>query len=81
MKLYGTPIVQFGGGPLVMVGGGRVMVMLNACVAFGAVPLLAITVPGNVPRAVGVPLMTPAGLKVKPGGRDVEVNVGELVAV
>ena len=81
MKLYATPSVPFGGGPLVMVGGGSAMVMLNVCVAFGAVPLLAITVTENVPRAVGVPLITPAGLKVKPGGRVVELKVGELVDV
>ena len=66
---------------MVMVGGGRAMVMLNACVAFGAVPLLAVTVPLKVPRAVGVPLITPAGLKVKPEGRPMALNVGELVDV
>ena len=82
MKLYGTPSVPFGGGPLVIVGGGSAMVMLNAWMALGAVPLLAVTVPAKVPRAVGVPLITPAGLKVRPVGRlPVALNVGELVDV
>ena len=81
MKLYGTPSVPFGGGPLVIVGGGSAMVMLNAWMALGVLPLLAVTVPGKVPRAVGVPLITPAGLNVKPGGRPVAVNVGPPVDV
>ena len=67
MKLYATPTVPFFcGGPLLIVG-GTAIVMLNACVAFGGVPLLAVTVPVDVPTVVGVPLMTPAALKVKPG--------------
>ena len=64
-------------------GASAAIVMLNACVAFGGVPLLAVTVPVDVPAVVGVPLMTPAALKVKPGGRlpAVTLNVGEPVAV
>ena len=64
-------------------GGGAAIVMLNACVASGGVPLLAVTVPVKTPAVVGVPLMTPAALKVKPGGRlpAVTLNVGEPVAV
>ncbi len=74
-----------GGGPLSMVGdgAGRTIVMLNGCGNAGAVPLLAVTMPVNVPAVVGAPLMTPAGLKVSPGGGVpvVTLNVGEPVDV
>ena len=44
---------------------------------------MAVTVPANVPAAVGVPLMTPAELRISPGGRlpAVTLNVGEFVDV
>ena len=45
--------------------------------------MLAVTVPAYVPAVVGVPLMTPAGLKLNPGGRipAVKLNVGRPVDV
>ena len=57
--------------------------MLKFCVALGAVPLVAVTVPLNVPAVVGVPLITPAELKLNPGGRlpAVTLKVGEPVEV
>jgi hypothetical protein len=55
--------------------------MLKACVAFGATPLLAVTSPVYVPAAVGVPLSTPALVKVKPGGSEPEVTVKVIGAV
>ena len=68
---------------MVKAGVGCAMTMLKPCVALGAVPLLAVTVPLNVPAVVGVPLMTPAALSVSPAGRapDVTLKVGEPVAV
>ena len=42
--------------------------MEKACVASGAVPLLAVTVPLNNPGCVGVPLMTPALDNMSPAG-------------
>ena len=69
------------GGP----GGGppAEIVMLKFCVASGAVPLVAVTVPLKVPAAVGVPLITPAELKLNPGGRlpAVTLKVGKPVDV
>ena len=66
-----------------MVGGGGAMVMLKFWVALGAVPLLAVTVPVKVPTVVGVPLITPAALKLNPVGNApaVTLNVGALVEV
>ena len=43
--------------------------ILKFCVASGAVPLVAVTVPMKTPVVVGVPLITPAALNVNPGGR------------
>jgi len=59
------------------------IVTLKFCVAFGAVPFVAVTVPLNVPAAVGVPLITPAELKLNPGGRlpAVTLKVGKPVEV
>jgi hypothetical protein len=59
------------------------MVMLKFCVASGAVPLVAVTVPVNVPTAVGIPLITPAAFKLNPGGKPpaVTLNVGAPVDV
>ena len=57
--------------------------MLKFCVALGAVPFVAVTVPLKVPAVVGVPLITPAELKLKPGGRlpAVTLKVGAPVEV
>ena len=62
-------------------GAAELMVMLNACDAFGAVPFDAVTVPVNVPAVVGVPLSTPAEVKVRPAGSApaVRLKVGEPV--
>src|SRR5690606_1150543 len=64
--------VLFDGGRLVMTGApeplGAEIVILKDCVAFGDVPLLAVTVPLYTPAVVGVPLNTPALLRVRPGG-------------
>ena len=59
------------------------IVMLKFCVAFGTVPLVAVTVPLNVPTVVGGPLITPAELRFNPGGRlpAVTLKVGEPVEV
>ena len=71
----------FAAGP----GGGATptIVMLKACVASGAVPFVAVTVPPNVPAVVGVPLITPAAFKLNPGGRPpaVTLKVGDPVDV
>ena len=73
----GTDTVWPGGGPTAEI------VMLKFCVASGALPLVAVTVPANVPTVVGVPLITPAELKLNPGGRlpAVTLKVGEPVEV
>ena len=70
-------------GALKHTGALAAMVMLKACVASRALPLVAVTVPLNVPAVVGVPLMTPAALKVKPGGKApvVRLKVGAPVEV
>ena len=57
------------GTALVIVGAAPLMVMEKFWVAFGATPLLAMTLrPLNVPRAVGVPLMVLTPSKVIPVG-------------
>jgi hypothetical protein len=70
---------------LVKVGAGvaAAMAIVKFCVASGAVPLLAVTVPVNDPAVVGVPETTPAVLRVKPGGRlpAERAKVGEPVEV
>src|SRR5438045_7986805 len=66
-------------------GATSVTVMLKSCVATGATPLLAVTVPVKVPFVFGVPLMTPAALKVRPVGNPPavtrKVGAGEPLAV
>ena len=59
------------------------IVMLKFCVALGAVPLEAVVVPLKVPAVVGGPLITPAALKLSPGGKlpAVTLKVGEPVDV
>ena len=68
---------------MVIVGAGGAMVMLKFCVASGAVPFVAVTVPVKVPAVVGVPLITPAELKVRPAGKAplVTLKVGDPVDV
>ncbi len=68
-KLYGEPTVPELGVP-VKLGATSVfagaITRVNAFTAFGAVPLLAVTVIGNEPAVVGVPDNTPAALIVIP---------------
>ena len=85
MKLYAVPRTPVtGGGPFVITG-GALTVMLKACVAAGATPLLAVTVPAKVPPTVGVPLMTPALLSDMPVGSapggTLKVGAGNPLAV
>ena len=42
--------------------------MVKACVAFGSVPLVAVSVTGKEPLWVGVPESSPADDKVRPVG-------------
>jgi len=60
-----------------------VMMMVKFCVASGGVPLLAVTVPENVPGSVGMPLITPVELTLNPAGKPPSgrLNVGEPVVV
>jgi hypothetical protein len=49
---------------------------VKLCVPFGEIPLLAVIVIGKLPEAVGVPLRTPAVLRVTPfGSEPVSLNV------
>ncbi len=52
---------------------------MEALVASGAIPLLALTVKVDVPAVVGVPESTPAELRESPAGTAPEAteNVGE----
>jgi len=62
--------------------GAGLTVSVKLCVAFGSVPFAAVTVIGNAPLAVGVPLSTPAVLNVTPpGSAPVSLNVGAGVPV
>ena len=45
-----------------------VMVMVNSCVASGAVPFEALSVPLKVPTSLGVPEISPALFMVRPVG-------------
>ena len=66
------------GAMLVSVGAGLLTVMLKFCVAAGLTPFEAVTVPLNVPAAVGVPEIVPVLLSVRPVGKAplVMLNVG-----
>ena len=66
-----------GGGPFVIAGVWPT-VMVKACVATGATPLLAVTIPLNGPGTVGVPVIAPARLSESPVGSAplVTLNVG-----
>jgi hypothetical protein len=83
VNVYAEPAVPFGGGPFVIDGAAGAIVMLKFCVASGAVPFVAVTVPANVPVDVGVPLIAPPELNVNPVGKAplVTEKVGALVAV
>ena len=70
-EMLGAVTVTAGAGAQPLVAGLQLTIRVKACVALGRVPLEAVNVIGNVPRAVGpgVPESTPvAGLKVTPGG-------------
>ena len=60
-------------------------VMLKGCVATGATPLLAVTVPVKTPGAVGAPVIAPAPLRVNPVGSPplvtLKVEAGKPLAV
>ena len=68
VKLPAIPSVKLVLSALVMEG-GWLIVMLKFCVALGNVPFAAVTVPANVPEAVGVPERIPADVRLRPGGR------------
>lgn len=63
--------VEVGGG-LELVAGA--MVMVSACELVAPVASVTSAVKAKVPAAVGIPLMTPAGLRVSPGGSDPDSN-------
>ena len=57
------------------------IVRLKAWLALGIVPLAACMVKLYVPEAVGVPLITPAGLKLRPGGNVPMVRLHVIVGL
>ena len=57
-------------GAVLVIAGGVPITMLKFCVAAGAVPFDAVTMPLNVPSAVGVPEITPAALRLRPVGNE-----------
>ena len=65
---------------LVMMG-ASLIVMLKFCVASGKTPLVAVTTPAKVPRAVGVPEITPADDRVSPVGSEPVVTEKVIGAV
>lgn len=71
----------FGGVALVIVGARLLITIVKVCVALGDEPLLAVTVAVYVPLVVGVPLKTPALLKVNPGGSVPDVRENVMVGV
>ena len=86
-KLPATPIVNVTVLTLVMCGGlvTGLIVMLKFWVVLPAV-LVTLTAPVKVPVAVGVPLITPALLKLSPVGSvlavtKLKVGAGEPIAV
>ncbi len=52
-----------------VIAGGALTAMVKACVAFGSVPLVAVSVTGKDPLCVGVPESSPAADNVRPVGR------------
>ena len=81
--LYATPLDPFAGAALVIVGatGPAEMLMLKFCVAAGAYPFDAVTVPVNVPTTLGVPVTAPAELKLSPVGSAPVVTAKVIDAV
>ena len=73
MWLYAAFTGPFAGTALVIAGGVPIWI-LKFCVATGAYPLDAVTVPLNVPAADGVPEITPAPLRLRPVGNAPEVT-------
>ena len=57
-------------GAVLVIAGGVPITMLKFCVATGAYPFDAVTVPVNVPTTDGVPDITPAVLRLRPVGSD-----------
>ena len=51
-----------------VIAGGALTTTVKACVAFGSVPLVAVSVTGNDPLCVGVPDSNPAADSVRPVG-------------
>ncbi len=68
-----------------VMAGAWLMVMEKFWMASGLTAFVAVTVPVNKPPLVGVPEITPAVLKLRPGGRlpelTLKVGVGEPLAV
>ena len=73
MWLYTAFTGPFAGATLVIEGAVPIT-MVKFCVAAGANPFDAVTVPLNVPATVGVPEITPAPLRLKPVGSAPEVT-------
>jgi hypothetical protein len=69
VKVPAMPSVKLALSALIMTG-VRLIVMLKFCVASGAVPFAAVTVPLKVPRAVGMPEIAPADVNVSPVGNE-----------
>ena len=61
-------------GAALVIAGGVPITMVKFCVAAGAVPFDAVTVPLNVPSADGVPEIAPAALRLRPVGRAPDVT-------
>jgi hypothetical protein len=74
---YGTFTVPSGSETVVICGGAGKMVIGRVAIAIcggGPESFTRNRIGVNVPYAVGVPLITPFGFKVKPGGRAPAIN-------
>jgi hypothetical protein len=85
VKDLAAPTLNEAVGPLVMAG-AWLTVSVKFWVAFGVTPLVALMVMGYVPPvlAAGMPLSTPAEVKVTPAGRvpvALKVGAGNPLAV
>jgi hypothetical protein len=58
----GEPKGRAAGAGKSMLWAASLMVIAKLCEAFGAMPLLAVSCPANVPAALGVPLIKPVAL-------------------
>src|SRR5579883_2509388 len=65
---YAVPTVPLGSDVVVIVTGAAATVMLNALDAVCALLSVTVAVKFEVPAAVGVPPMLPAGFRLKPAG-------------